>query len=66
MSMIPIIIFIKISFAILALIMAFFGATYVGIAHFNLFPKIRRDLYTIGTMLVVIAIVFITLTFMIL
>lgn len=65
-SMISPILFVKISFLTIALVMALFGATYVGIAYFNLFPKVRNDLYTIGTTLVAIAAAFIILTFILL
>ncbi|WP_338604204.1 hypothetical protein V6M85_05910 [Sulfolobus tengchongensis] len=64
--MIPAILFVKISFFAIALVMALFGATYVGLAYFNLFPRIRNDLYVIGTTLVTIAAAFVILTLLLL
>ncbi|QGA53280.1 hypothetical protein GFS03_01055 [Sulfolobus sp. E5-1-F] len=60
--MIPPATFVKISFLIIALVMAIFGATYVGLAYFNLFPRIRNDLFIIGSTLVTIAAAFVVLT----
>ncbi|MCH4815950.1 MAG: hypothetical protein QXY87_11980 [Saccharolobus sp.] len=64
--MIPPIVFVKISFVIIALIMAIFGVTYVGLAYFNLFPRVRNDLYIIGSTLVAIATAFVILTLVLL
>ncbi|ADB88626.1 hypothetical protein [Saccharolobus islandicus] len=64
--MISPLIFVKISFLIIALVMAIFGVTYVGLAYFNLFPRVRNDLYIIGSTLVAIATAFVILTLVLL
>lgn len=51
---------------IIALVMAIFGVTYVGLAYFNLFPRVRNDLYIIGSTLVAIATAFVILTLVLL
>ncbi|MEM0092589.1 MAG: hypothetical protein QW232_06905 [Saccharolobus sp.] len=65
-NMLSPILFIKISFLVIALAMAILGSIYVGIAYFNVFPKVRNGLYTIGVTLVVVSATFILLTIVLL
>ena len=65
-SMLSPILFTKISFLVIALVMALLGSIYVGIAYFNVFPKVRNELYTIGVTLVAVSATFILLTIVLL